>query len=407
MNLFSKTLLVGLAPCAAYAQGLYSIAPNDDEATDSLPLSYTVGAAVGYDDNPNPLVGAGDEAFYASAFVQANWTSVTPQTTWDVFARLGVRHYFDDFVRIPGVEDGEATRGDARLGVNWTHRVSERLRLSSRNLVAYETEPDYSFGIGTSARAGNYIRYSSQNSVGYRWSDRLGTQSGIDLSGIRFDELENSDYNQIAFRHQFRYRMSPATVLTAEYRYSVTQADGIADTNSHYLLGGVEHRISPVSAIVLRAGVQITEPDGGESFTSPFLEGALRSQLTEQFGINAFVRYSSEDWNRTLQTVGGPFFFGESQTLRFGLRGNYAVNPTLSLFGGINYIMTDFSEGFVTNPTAGDGSEDILNLNVGASYQFADNLYLTGSYNFTNASSDFAGRDYDRNRFELGVQATF
>lgn len=406
MNLFSKTLLVGLFPCAAYAQGLYSIAPNDDEATDSLPLSYTVGGAVGYDDNPNPLVGAGDEAFYATAFVQANWTSVTPQTTWDVFARLGVRHYFDDFVRIPGIEDGDATRGDLRVGVNLTHRVSERLRFSSRNFVAYETEPDFSFGIGGNARSGNYVRYTSQNSVGYRWSDRLGTQSGIDFSGITYEDLDNADFSQVAFRHQFRYRMSPATVLTAEYRYSITQADLVSDTNAHYFLAGVEHRISPVSAIVLRGGVQISEPDGGESFTTPFLEAALRSQLTQQFGVNAFFRYSSEDWNRNLQTLGGTLGFGESQTLRFGLQGNYALNPTLSLFGGINYIMTDFSEGLGT-PPARDGSEDLLNLNLGASYQFADNLYLTGSYNFTNSTSDFVGREFDRNRFELGVQATF
>jgi hypothetical protein len=38
-------------------QGLYSIAPNDGEASESLPVSYTVGIAVGYDGNPGGLLG--------------------------------------------------------------------------------------------------------------------------------------------------------------------------------------------------------------------------------------------------------------------------------------------------------------------------------------------------------------
>ena len=100
MNLFTKSIFAGVLPCAAVsAQGLYSIAPNDDEASSSLPLTYIVGASVGYDDNPTPLFDGddvNDGSGFLSAFVQANWSSVSPQTTWDVFARVGVRYYFTD-----------------------------------------------------------------------------------------------------------------------------------------------------------------------------------------------------------------------------------------------------------------------------------------------------------------------
>lgn len=408
MNFLTKSVLAGLLPCAAAsAQGLYSIAPNDDEAGSSLPLTYIVGASVGFDDNPTPLFGGGGNdggSGFASAFVQANWASVTPQTTWDVFARVGVRFYFDD---LEG-QDVDSTNVDARLGVNFTHRFNERLRFSSRNFLAYEQEPDFDFGLINGRRIGDYFRYSSENSVGYRWTDRLGTQTGVNFSGVRYQDLDDSDFSSVTFRHDFRYRLTPATVVTAGYRYNFTDSDLGGDVDSHFLVGGIEHRISPVSAVVLRAGIQITSPEFGDGRTRPFVEGALRTQLTQQLGANFFVRYSNEAFNRGLTDENGNrFVFEQSQTLRFGGRLNYAVNSRISLFGGVSYIFTDF-EDVITAPVGqGEGSEGVLNLNAGATYQLTDNLFLTGSYNFTTSFSDFDGREYDRNRFQLGLQATF
>ncbi|GHC45148.1 outer membrane beta-barrel protein [Roseibacillus persicicus] len=402
MNFLKKSIFAGVLPCAvASGQGLYSIAPNDDEASSSLPLTYIVGASLGYDDNPTPLTDSDEGSLYASGFVQANWTSVTPQTTWDVFARLGVRYYFDDFES----SDADSTNFDARVGVNFTHRFSERLRFSSRNLLAYEQEPDYDYGLSNDRRTGDYFRYSSDNSVGYRWSDRLGTQTGIQFSGVQYQDLDNSDYSQVAFRHDFRYRMSPATVVTAGYKYAIVDLDSGNDSTSHYLTGGIEHRISPESAIVLRAGAQITDPDNGDSRTRPFLEAALKSSLTSQLSTNLFVRYSNESWNQSLLSDNGRQTFEQSQTFRLGGKATYALNPQVSLFGGVNYILTNYDDQIIG--ADGDGSESLLNLNVGGSYQLSSNLYLTGSYNFTTSISDFDGRDYDRNRFQLGVQATF
>lgn len=408
MNNFTKSLLAAALPCAASAQGLYSIAPNDDEASESLPITYTAGVAVGYDDNPNPLFGDAEESSYISGFVQANWTSVTPQTTWDIFARVGVRHFFEDFESpsaLGGVGNSDSTNYNASVGVNFTKRFNERLRFSTRNLLAYETEPDFSFGIGTSNRAGNYFSYSSQNSIGYRWTERFGTQTGFDFAGIRYDDLDNSDFNQFTFRQQGRYRLSPATVVTAEYRYGIVDADVSGDQNSHFILAGVEHRFNPVSAIVLRAGAQIVDPDGGDTFTTPFVEAALRSQLTDQLGVNTFVRYSSEGFNRVLQSDNGLSVFEESQTVRLGVRANYAVNGNLSFFGGLNLVFTDYENEI--SGSNGSGSETLYNLNAGFSYEFVESVFLTGSYNYTNAVSDFDGREYDRNRFELGLQTTF
>lgn len=403
MNLFTKSIFTSLLPCAAVsAQGLYSIAPNDDEASSSLPLTYIVGASIGFDNNPTPLTPGNDGSLYIEPHIQANWTSVSPQTTWDVYARLGVRFYFED------VEVGDADQQDynVRAGVNFTHRFNERLRFSSRNFVGYETEPDFNFGFGNDRRSGNYFRYSTDNSIGYRWSDRLGTQTGINFSGAIFDDLDDVDYNRFTLRHSFRYRVSPATVLTTSYRYTNTFSDSASgDSNSHFVTGGVEHRFSPNNAIVLRAGIQVTDPDNGSVRTQPFIEAALRSQLTQQLSTNVFVRWSNETFNRSLiDGAGTQQVFEESDTLRIGAKATYALNPRVSVFGGVNYIRTDYEE--PDNVDSFEGDENLVNLNIGASYQLNSNLYLTGSYNYTRAISDF-DREYNRSRFQLGVQATF
>ena len=76
----------------------------------------------------------------------------------------------------------------SRAGVNLTHRFSERLRFSSQNFISYEMEPDYSYGYASTRTNGEYFFWQSDNSVGYRWTERLATYTGLRLcwNGLRF-----------------------------------------------------------------------------------------------------------------------------------------------------------------------------------------------------------------------------
>jgi hypothetical protein len=81
-----------------------------------------------------------------------------------------------------------------------------------------------------------------------------------------------------------------------------------------------------------------------------------------------------------------------------------------SVFGGVDYIPTSYSEGEQLNaPFAGvsDLDNDLFNAYIGVSAKFND--YLTGSlsYNYTDSSSDVANQEYTRNRITLGVSAAF
>lgn len=405
-----KLLTASLALASSIASvqagnGLYYV-PDDTE--ESLPIKWSAGVSVIYDDNTSPG-GAfdGDETLAINPYVGVSFVSVTPQTTVDVYARLGLIYYFDEPA---GTSDDVFS--SSRLGVNVTHRFSERLRVTSRNFIAYELEPDLSRGFASNRQNSEFLYYSTDNSLGYRWTERFATVSGISVGGLLYDNIDNSDRTTFTLYNQFRYQLSPQTVLTASYRYSETSADGLAsDSTNQFFLVGVEHRFSPNTILVASAGAQYREVDGvGRSdSTNPYLEVALRSQINSQFGVRAFTRFGVEDFDTVVQSGTGLAEFSEKQTLRVGVSGDYTVSKFLSFFGGVDLITSSFDEGVqvsgVGAPTSSD--ETLINAHIGAGFRFTDNLTGSLTYNFTDSDSDIAGRTYDRNRISVGIQAEF
>jgi hypothetical protein len=397
-----------LAAGSAYAQGLYYVG---SEAQESLPLKWLVGLSAIYDDNVNPGFGTDDSSMALNPYVGATFVNITPQTTWDVYARLGLIYYFD---APAGVDE---VNSQSRVGVNLTHRFSERLRLSSRNFVSYELEPDYSYGYASSRATGEYFFWQSDNSLGFRWTERVATYTGLRLTGTDYADVDNNDRFTWELYNQFRYQLTPQTVLTADYRYSQTTGNGISsDSTDQYILAGAEHRFSPNTIGIVRAGAQLRDVDNGDNSSSPYVEFALNSQLTQAFRLRSFARYGMESYD-TVQTyqadgVGGldTVEFSDRRTLRFGISGEYVLNPLVSLFGGIDYIPTNYQSGQIVTTGAGvsDQDEDIVNAYIGFTYRINDMLSANASYNYTNSSSDLDNnRDYDRNRFSVGLSAEF
>lgn len=398
-------------PVAAVAQGLYDLAPTD-EVQESSPINWTAGISLNYDDNVTPTISSGaagyeDDVTSINAYVGASLVSLTPQTTWDLFARVGANSYLDS----PSASGTDSFNYQARLGVNWAHRVSERLRLSSRNYIAYELEPDYSYGFATDRQIEEYLHYQTENAVGYRWTERLATYSGFRVRGLLYgsDESDN-DRTIYSLFHQFRYRSSEQTVWTLEYDYSDVASSGTAgDSGNHIITVGVEHRFSPNSVIALKTGTQIRDVDGGSNATTPYLDCAIRTTVNEQFSVRAFARYSIEDYGTSFDTA----TFDSNYTLRVGVTASYIVSPRLTLSAGVNMLYTRMEDGRVVDSGPANGSSipdadtDLLNLYIGCSLQLSDNVYATASYNWTDSDSDIAGRNYQRNHASLGIAMTF
>lgn len=410
-----RTLLAGLAGLAtvgaAQAEGLYYVG---SESKESIPLKWVVGTDLTYDDNVNPvtIVGpAGGSGTSVNPYVGLSFVSAGAQTTWEIFSRLGMIYYFDAPAGTP------ESFGQARIEANLTHRFNERLRLTSRNFISYELEPNYAYGFASSRQIGEYFFWQTDNALGYRWTERLATYTGIQLTGLNYDSaVPNGDRLTTTLYQQFRYQLSPQSVLTAEYRYAQTDGDALAsDATDHFVLVGLEHRFSPTTILVARAGAQFHQVDiaGATDQTSPYLELALNSQINTAFNLRGFLRYGLENYDnvRSVGLPGNIYEFDARGTLRFGISGNYTLSQKVSLFSGIDYIPSQFNDGrrrAGAGPATVDGlSEDLVNAYIGVSVMFTD--YLRGSltYNYTDSNSDLFGNTYDRNRITVGVNAEF
>ncbi|GAA5497165.1 hypothetical protein Rhal01_03355 [Rubritalea halochordaticola] len=409
MKLFTASALTLLAAGAAYGQGIFNIVPHDD-STESLPLQYRLTAAIGYDDNVSPLTEelpdpdsltdelGEQDALYSRVELGASFVSISPQTNFNLDANVNYTYYFDN---IEGGDDGYV---GTRVALNVAHSVSERLRLVSRNFVNYGLEPDYQYGSAQDRRNDEYLYLSTENAIGYKWTDRFATYSGVRYDTLDYDE-SNADRNNFTVFNQFRYIGSPQTVYTLDYRYRWADNKGARDSDNQYILLGVEHRLSANSVVIARAGAQLRDVDGGDDDTSPFFELGYRSRINEQFDIRAWAKYGIEDYDTSVDGIQ----YDNSQTLRISLAANYMLSREVTFTGGINYINTSYEDGFSSFPLAdtSDVDVDLINLYLGATYQFSECCSANITYNFTTSDSDSDSRDYDRNRIQVGLTYVF
>ena len=402
---FPFLFLAVLINHAIAAEGLYY---TGTEAQESLPIKWLFGANAIYDDN----VSAGsststgsDSSLALNPNAGVSFTSLTPQTTWDVYGKFGLIYYFDAPESL-----ADDTFSQSRLNASVTHRFNERLRFMSRNFVANELEPEYSYGVASSRSGKEYFSWMTDNSIGYRWTERLGTYTGIRYSGNRFDtDGENSnDSTKIEGYEQFRYQLTPQSVLTPEYRYSQTNGSGDAsDSTDQYFIIGVDHRFSPNTIGIFKTGLQLRDVNEGGSSSNPYLEIALQSQINQQFRLGAYTRYSAE----SNDTVLGLLDYEDRRALRIGANANYTLSEDVSLFSGTDLIFSNYMNGRDVNNVNAYGPdkyENNLNAYIGCSYKLTDYLFCNLSYTYSQVFTDISNeREYVRNRISLGLSAEF
>ncbi|MBM3862570.1 MAG: hypothetical protein FJ385_01265 [Verrucomicrobia bacterium] len=416
-------LLAALLPIGvASGQTLYYTGADPHE---SSPLRWSAGTTLMYDDNINSgYTGAGggaaldgQDSFAIGPYLGLTYSSMDPQTTWDIGARLGALYYMDE--PATNTNTGSQNNNDSRLMLSLNHRFSERVQLRSNNYFSYSLMPDFETGIPTAVNRGDTIAWSTANSLGYRWTERFGTYTGFKLRGTSYTEDADQDQFTWEVNNEFRYQVSPTTVLIGDYRYGETTGDQEnQDSTDHYILGGVERRFSQTTAGNFRAGVQIRQRDRAgrpgdtnDDLVSPYTELALTTRPIQALSLRSFLRYGieSNDLGQTL-TNGTAVSYGDRRTMRIGVSSTYTLSPTLSLKGGIDYVPTSFEDGVLTGPGGGaapDGDEQLINLSLGLTAKFTEFIYGTLTYTYTNADSDFRGTNYDRNRISIGISAEF
>lgn len=367
------------AASQANAQGLLSIGNFREMDFDrQVPLTWTLGAQVGWDSNVNLSDNNEQDSGYLSAVLGMNYTKFDRRQALDVSLDYSPLYYFD----APAGQDDY--QHNARLSIDFRRRINPRMTLTNSFYIAYEVEPNYGIGATVARRTQPYLYGYNSTALAYTWTRRFSTVTSYTITGVDYDGVGN-DYLTHIFSNEFRYALSRTTTLAASYRFAKAEFDfSASDYDSHYLLAGVDHRFDPRLTGSFRAGVEFR----GDT-TDPYVESALTYRVARMTDLRWYTQYG-------LQSNGS----SEDTTFRTGLTASHRFDKRLVGTGGVHYISEDVDAGFF----GGQFDQDILALSVGFEYALFNNVSLNGGYSFTTSMSD---QEYDRHMVQVGFASRF
>lgn len=394
MNQILKSLValttLGLG-ANAFGQGLVSLRPDKDEFARRLPLTITLDAGAGYDSNVNQSPTDAHDSGYLSAGIGAEYRGGDRRTTYNVTGSYSGFYYLDP---APGQDDYQQS---ARVGLNVRHKVNPRLTISDSLYAAYEFEPNYAIGSGTTRRSQEYLYAYNDLSVSYAWGRKFSTVTGYTISGMEYqeDSLEGESYLSHIFHQEFRYAVSQLTTAALTYRFATSSYDnGFGDYTSHFALVGVDHNFSRRLAGTVRVGAEFRDRDNGGTETSPYVEGNLRYRADKDTTFSIYGRYGLED-----SSIGT---YQSRSSIRVGATAQRRLTDRLTASGGLHYIHDAFDDS--AGSVDSNYDEDVFFLSAGLNYDLYKNMSLTTNYSFTTVNSGNSLRDYDRHNVSLGLR---
>lgn len=360
------------------------------------PFRVSVSVREGYDDNvyttsQNPV-----GSFFTNGNVVVGYKFGSARTQLDLEVNGGASYYYNR----PFGQQYDINTG---LTLTVSHQATPRLGLAAAAYVTYQSEPDFNTGFGINRRNGNYFYTNDKFSSSYQWTPRFSSVTSYTLGVIKYEDSSVGAYEdrfEHTFGNEFRFLVQPTTTLVGEYRYEVIDYD-TAPRNSmtHFVLTGFDHSFNPHFNVSLRGGAEFREFDNFDARTSPYGEATLNYSLGKRTTVSWMNRYGLDEPD----IPGAP----SRTTFRTGLNAGFALTPritsTLTLF-----YQHDDNQGILT-PTAlvPSFSEDSIDFGLGLRYEINRNFAAIAGYNHTEVLSEIALREYTRNRYFLGFNATF
>jgi opacity protein-like surface antigen len=400
-----------------YTQGSVVTNAEEGEEGETSPLAYvprfvfTIGG--GYDDNVN--VGTGSTGLATSTgdggsiFTQTRVTFTkdlrTARTQINIKLGGGVVYYFD--------RPSRSTDVTGTLDVSLHHNISPRLKLDAIINAAYLAEPDFSTDLGPQRRA-NYFRTEDTLTASYKWSQRFSTDTSYVLRIVDYEDNAggtggagnvSQDRVEQSFREAFRYRWSPRTTLTAEYRFGVISYDNsLRDSSTHTALGGFDYEINSRLNGTFRGGATYRtyedETKGGR--TDPNFSGSLHYEIGPSTSLNWTASYSIEAPN-AVESL-------SRTTARTGLELSYAFSKRVTTNLTLNYHH-DENDGALTSGPLGANqgayTSDAFELMLGAKYAVTKRLSLDVGYTHSELDSGGPTTGYSRNRYTAGLTLSY
>jgi len=319
----------------------------------------------------------------------------------------------------------------AKLRVN--HAFSERLTVDFSEKFIYAQEGTVETDVISQPTVlmtdADYVRNVADVGVMAGLTEKVGLKVSYQNQIYDYEQDTGSNNRSLMMDRmehlpslEGQLKLKPETTALVGYRYGIVdhtrdgsitvpgdpnvESPDVRNVNSHYLFAGVEHAFSPQLQLDARLGAQLNDfPNAGdvpgwdESSVTPW--GDLRLTWTYNPGS-----YLSGGVVHTLNQTDVASQNQESTAVFVSL--NHRITPKLtgSLRGHFQY--SAYGSGYY------DGEADLLYMaDLNLSYAFNPNLSAEAGYMFDRLDSDIrvsnAGydRSYDRNRFYVGLRATY
>jgi hypothetical protein len=248
------------------------------------------------------------------------------------------------------------------------------------------------------------------------WYDYEQENTFFEPFGSRSALLDRIEH---LFRADFRYQFTPTLVGLLGYQFGINDYTGddviafhpvtgrpimsdIRDSYSHYLYAGAEYDITAKLRASVRGGGQYTDyHESGETAANPYADASLAYVYLPGSSVDIGVRHSRNATDIAAPDgKGRPTLDAESTVVYAQVIHRITSQLTGSLLG--QYQTSTFNDG-----ANDDRSEDLYLVGVNFSYRFNRHFTADAGYNYDMLSSDISGRNYDRNRYYVGVRATY
>jgi hypothetical protein len=340
--------------------------------------------------------------------------------------------YYDNVERtvfdpdIPGFveRDDSECRQEHRFDLGLTHSFSERHVLDITETFVWSEEP----GLEDPSSSGTGLAEAIRNYASIKFNAELTEVFGIGL-GYRnaFYDYDNDGLSSVLDRMEhtanidLRWRASRNTVALLGYQFGqvgylendeldpgppqITSEDRNNYTHTVYL--GVEHAFNPNFNVNVRAGGQLVDyyndPLNTDDDIIPWVSATATYRYTEN---GDFQLGFSHTRNQTdAFTVDGDSITQDQQSSVAYLRISHRITPKLVGSLDAHGQWSEFNGGLV------DGDNDtVYGVGLNFSYSFNEHFSAELGYTYDTVESDsdvFGGREYDRNRFYVGVTAAY
>jgi Putative beta-barrel porin 2 len=360
-----------------------------------VPLRFTAGVELGYDDNVRGGgAGGGGASAGESVFARESLTLSYERKTKRTEVSLVAVGRFTQFFDL-GTDDK-----DGNISLSLAHGISTRLALYSSVYAAYQTEPDFTSNVGLENVRADHFYTNDIFAVTYRWLPRLATIASYAFKRVQYFEESQDEESQNrvenTFGERLQFSLTRRTSLLGEYRFQIVDYDSAPrDSTTHFALAGIDHSLTEHLSLNLL---------GGESF---------RSFKDDGDTINPYVygKLAYEGSNHTLAWIAS---YGVEEpsavaarsrtTIRTGVNLAYDLTSRITARTAIHYHHDD-NEG--QPGTQSVGSQDSVHFTVGLKYTINKHFALHLDYEHTAVSTLGTESGYSRNRYSGGVTYTY